>query len=57
MNIQANGFDMLRSLEAMGDLLKTITAQTTGLQDRLLRVSTIEKVGDPDLGKKLDIEA
>ena len=57
MNIQTNGFDMLKSLEAMGDLLKTITAQTTGLQDRLLRVSTIEKVGDPDLGKKLDIEA
>jgi len=57
MNISANGFDMLKSLEDMGNLLKAITAQTTGLQDRLLRASAIEKTGDPDLGKKLDIEA
>lgn len=57
MNISASGFDMLKSLEDMGNLLKSITAQTTGLQDRLLRASAIEKTGDPDLGKKLDIEA
>ncbi len=57
MNITTKGFDMLKSLEDMGNLLKTITAQTTGLQDKLLRASTVEKTGDPDLGKKLDIEA
>ncbi len=57
MNITASGFDMTRSLQDMGDLLKTITAQTTGLQDRLLRASVIEKVADPDLGKILDLEA
>lgn len=57
MNIKASGFDMTQSLQAMGDLLKTITAQTTGLNDRLLRASVIEKVADPDLGKIFDIEA
>jgi len=57
MNITAPVFDMTKSLQAMGDLLKTITAQTTGLQDRLLRASVVEKAGDPDLGKILDLEA
>jgi hypothetical protein len=57
MNITTAGFDMTRSLQDMGDLLKTIAAQTTGLQDKLLRASVIEKVGDPDLGKILDMEA
>lgn len=57
MNIKASGFDMTQSLQAMGDLLKSITAQTTGLNDRLLRAATVEKVADPDLGKVLDLEA
>lgn len=57
MNVISGGFDVTRSLQAMGDLLKTITAQTTGLQDRLLRTVAVEKGADPDLGKNLDIEA
>lgn len=56
MNITTNGFDMTRSLEAMGELLKTITAQTTGFQDKLLRASVTEKVADPVLGKNIDVE-
>ncbi len=57
MNVISGGFDVTRSLQAMGDLLKTITAQTTGLQDRLLRTVAVEKGADPNLGNNLDIEA
>jgi len=57
MNVISGGFDVTRSLQAMGDLLKTITAQTTGLQDRLLRTVAVEKGADPSLGNNLDIEA
>ena len=57
MNVITGEFDMTRSLQAMGDLLKTITAQTTGLQDRLLRTIAVEKGADPNLGNNLDLEA
>lgn len=57
MNVISGGFDITKSLLAMGDLLKNITAQTTGLQDKLLRTLAVEKGADPNLGNKLDIEA
>ncbi|HQO40387.1 MAG TPA: hypothetical protein PK986_07955 [Spirochaetota bacterium] len=43
-----------RSIEAMGNLLKNITAQTMGLEDKMLKVNVTEKVNAPGLGEKVD---
>ena len=57
MNVTSTGFDVTRSIEAMGDLLKNITSSAMGLQDKLLKVSITEKVTDPALGQNFDVNA
>ena len=57
MNVTSTGFDVTRSIEAMGDLLKNITSSAMGLQDKLLKVSITEKVTDPALGQNFDVSA
>ncbi len=55
MNVTTNGFDVAKSIQDMGNLLKNITAQATGFQDKLMKVSVTETVTDPNLGKLLDV--
>lgn len=43
-----------RSIEAMGNLLKNITSQSMGIEDKLMKVNVAEKVTAPGLGENID---
>ena len=46
-----------RSIEAMGNLLKNITAQTIGLEDKMLNVNVTARVNAPGRGENIDFRA
>jgi len=46
-----------RSIEDMGNLLKSITDSTMGFQDKLIKTGITEKVSDEKLGRMLDLMA
>lgn len=49
--------DVARSIEAMGNLLKSATDQSMGLENKLMKANVTEKVTTPGLGENLDISA
>lgn len=55
MSVSAVSSQMAENIQRMGDLLKNISQQETGLQDKLLKVQVTAKVAG--LGENLDIEA
>lgn len=50
-------FNTAKSIEEMNNLLKNMTSQAMGLQDKLMKAEITEKVSTPGLGENLDISA
>ena len=49
--------ELARSIQALGDLLKTTNEQSSGLAEKLLKTQVQEKIEDASLGTKIDTEA
>ncbi len=58
MNITSTpALDTAKCIEAMGNLLKNVTNQAMGLEDKLMKVNITEKLTTPGLGENIDISA
>ncbi len=59
MNITSTpAYDAARSIEAMNNLLKNVTTQAMGLQDKLMKAGITEQVmSTPGLGENIDLSA
>lgn len=57
MNISPVAASTARSIEDMGNLLRSITDSSMGLQEKLLKTDITEKVSDEKLGNILDLMA
>jgi len=49
--------ELARSIQALGDLLKTTNEQSTRFAEKLLTMQVQEKIRDASLGSKIDTEA
>jgi len=49
--------DMAKSAEAVTDILKNAQEQSSRLNEKLLKTGMTEKVQDPLLGSRVDIDA
>ena len=57
MDITSVGANAARSIEDMGNLLKTITNAKLGIEEKLMKADVTEKVKDSRMGQNLDITA
>ncbi|HOP65220.1 MAG TPA: hypothetical protein PK906_17710 [Spirochaetota bacterium] len=55
MDVTSVGADTAKSIEAMGNLLKSITNAKIGVEEQLMKVNVTEKVTSPGMGENLDI--
>ena len=55
MNVTTKGFDVAKSIQEMGDLLRAMAARTTGFQEKNTTSEAVVKKSDPGLGRKLDL--
>lgn len=55
MDAASIGANTAKSIEQMGDLLKTITNAKFGIDEKLMKVNVTEKVINPGMGENLDI--
>jgi hypothetical protein len=49
--------DAARSMDALADVLMNATLQSLRLSEKLVKVNTAIKVGDPNLGRQIDTSA
>ncbi|HVP19844.1 MAG TPA: hypothetical protein VMU36_12705 [Spirochaetia bacterium] len=49
--------ELARSIQGLGDLLKTTNEQSTRFAEKLLKTQVQEKIEDASLGTKIDTEA
>lgn len=57
MDITSIGANAAKSIEDMGNLLKTITNAKLGIEEKLMKADVTEKVTDSSMGQNLDITA
>ena len=57
MDITSIGANAAKSIEDMGNLLKTITNAKLGIEEKLMKADVTEKVKDSSMGQNLDITA
>ncbi len=57
MNIQGAGYDISRSIQEMGNLLKNMTSEKMDMENKMMKVTVTEQVTDPDKGQKIDLMA
>lgn len=55
MDATSIGAHTAKSIEDMGNLLKTITNAKFGIEEKLMKAGVTEKVMNPDMGENLDI--
>ncbi len=49
--------ELTRSLQGLGDILKSANEQSTRMADKILKAQVQEKIEDASLGNKIDTEA
>ncbi len=55
MDVTSIGANTAKSIEDMGNLLKTITNAKFGIEEKLMKADVAEKVMNPGMGDNLDI--
>ncbi|HOP31731.1 MAG TPA: hypothetical protein PK293_03665 [Spirochaetota bacterium] len=55
MDAASIGANTAKSIEQMGDLLKTITNAKFGIEEKIMKAGVTEKVTAPGMGENLDI--
>ena len=55
MNISPVATPTARSIEDMGNLLKSATGKSMDFQEKLIKADVTEKVSDDKLGQSLDL--
>lgn len=57
MDVTSIAANTAKSIEDMGNLLKTITNAKFGIEEKLMKADVAEQVTDPDVGQNLDVSA
>jgi len=58
MDIMSAGSSSLASsIQDLGNLLKSVSAAKTGLDEKMMNVSVIEQVSRPGVGENIDFSA
>ncbi len=57
MDITSIAANTAKSIEDMGNLLKTITNAKFGMEEKLMKADVTAQVANPDVGQNLDVSA
>jgi len=55
MDASSIGANTAKSIEQMGDLLKSITNAKFGIEEKIMKAGVTEKVMTPGMGNNLDV--